>query len=181
MRRGPDGDGGTTLLTECPPARLDERTSLTMFPMPLTERVDQDLTQARRDRNEAALRALGLLKTEIVRAAKDPGAHGADDEMVLRIVRREVKRREEAAQAYEGAGRAESAADERAEADVLRTYLPPEMDPAELEREVASVIAEVGATGPRDLGAVMKEARQRLQGKAEAGDIAQVARRLLAS
>ncbi|MBO0706927.1 MAG: GatB/YqeY domain-containing protein [Candidatus Dormibacteraeota bacterium] len=149
--------------------------------MPLSERVDQDLIQARRDRNEAALRALGLLKTEIVRASKDPGAGGAGDEVVLRLVRREVKRREEAAQAYDAAGRAGAAADERAESEVLRVYLPPQMDAADLEREVATVVRELGAAGPRDLGRVMKEARARLQDRADAGDIAQVARRLLAS
>lgn len=149
--------------------------------MPLSERVDEDLIQARRDRNQAALRALGLLKTEIVRASKDPGTGGAGDEMVLRLVRREVKRREEAAQAYDGAGRAGAAADERAEADVLRVYLPPQMDAADLEGEVAAVVRELGAAGPRDLGRVMKEARARLQDRAEAGEIAQVARRLLGS
>lgn len=149
--------------------------------MPLSERVDQDLIQARRDRNEAALRALGLLKTEIVRASKDPGAGGAGDEVVLRLVRREVKRREEAAQAYDAAGRTGAAADERAESEVLRVYLPPQMDAADLEREVAAVVRELGAAGPRDLGRVMKEARARLQDRADAGDIAQVARRLLAS
>lgn len=149
--------------------------------MSLSQRVDEDLIQARRDRNQPALRALGLLKTEIVRASKDPGGGGASDDVTLRLVRREVKRREEAAQAYDAAQRAVAAADERAEAEVLRAYLPPEMDPAELEREVRAVVEEVGAAGPRDLGRVMQEARPRLQGRAEPGDIAQVARRLLGS
>lgn len=149
--------------------------------MPLSERVDEDLIQARRDRNQPALRALGMLKTEIVRASKDPGAGGTGDEVVLRLVRREVKRREEAAQAYEAAGRAAAAGDERDEAEVLRVYLPPQMDAADLEREVTAVVRDLGAAGPRDLGRVMKEARARLQDRADAGDIAQVARRLLAS
>ena len=149
--------------------------------MSLTQRVDEDLIQARRDRNQPALRALGLLKTEIVRASKDPGGGGSGDDVVLRLVRREVKRREEAAQAYDAAQRAESAAGERAEADVLRAYLPPDMDAADLEREVRAVVEEVGAGSPRDLGRVMQVARTRLQGRAEPGDIAQVARRLLGS
>lgn len=149
--------------------------------MPLSERVDEDLIQARRDRNQPALRALGLLKTEIVRASKDPGAGGTGDDAVLRLVRREVKRREEAAQAYDAAGRATAAGDERDEAEVLRAYLPPQMDPADLEREVTAIVRDLGAAGPRDLGRVMKEARTRLQDRADAGDIAQVARRLLAS
>ena len=149
--------------------------------MPLVERVDRDLTQARRDHDQTALRALGLLKSEIVRATKEPGAGGADDTLVLRVVRREVKRWQEAASAYEQAGREQSAADERGEAEVLRAYLPPEMDAGELEREVRAIVDELGASGPRDLGGVMKEARVRLQGRAEPGEIAQVARRILGS
>jgi len=149
--------------------------------MSLTQRVDEELIQARRDRNQPALRALGLLKTEIVRASKDPGGGGSGDDVVLRLVRREVKRREEAAQAYDAANRAESAAGEREEAEVLRAYLPPDMDAGELEREVKAVIEELGAGSPRDLGRVMQSARGRLQGRAEPGDIAQVARRLLGS
>ncbi|MBO0702219.1 MAG: GatB/YqeY domain-containing protein [Candidatus Dormibacteraeota bacterium] len=147
--------------------------------MSLSQRVDEDLTQARRDRNQPALRALGLLKTEIVRASKEARTGGTGDDVVLRLVRREVKRREEAAGAYDAAGRTGSAADERAEAEVLRAYLPPQMGDDELEQEVRAVVEELGATGPKDLGRVMKEARARLQDRAEAGDIAQVARRLL--
>jgi len=147
--------------------------------MALFDRIDRDMTSARMERDETRLSTLGLLKSEVVRAAKEPGAGGTDDDLVLRILRKEVKRREEAASMYASAGRAESARREEAEAEVLRGYLPAQLDEAELEREVSAAIDEVRPQGPRDFGAVMKAASARLAGRAEGGRIAAAARRLL--
>jgi uncharacterized protein YqeY len=149
--------------------------------MALYEQIDQDLVTARKARDETRLSTLGLLKSEVVKAAKEPGAADADDQLVLRVLRKEVKRREEAAKVYETAGRAESARREEAEAAVLREYLPAELDEAELEREVTAAIEEVKPQGPRDFGAVMKAANARLAGRAEGGRVAAIARRLLGS
>jgi uncharacterized protein len=149
--------------------------------MALLERIDRDMVAARKERDETRLATLGLLKSEVVRAAKEPGSSGAGDELVLRVLRKEVKRREEAASVYESAGRPESARREEAEAEVLRAYMPAELDEAELEREVRAAIDEVQPRGPRDFGAVMKAASARLAGRAEGGRIAAVARRLLGS
>jgi uncharacterized protein len=149
--------------------------------MALFERIDQDMVTARKERDDTRLATLGLLKSEVVRAAKEPGSAGTGDELVLRVVRKEVKRREEAARMYESAGRPESAHREEAEADVLRAYLPAELDEAELEREVRAAIDEVEPRGPRDFGAVMRAASARLAGRAEGGRIAAMARRLLGS
>jgi uncharacterized protein YqeY len=148
----------------------------------LAERIDADMVAARKARDELALATLGVLKSEVVNAGKEPGAAGiADDQLVVRIIRRELKQREESAQAYADAGREASARDERAKAELLRAYLPAEMTDEELERELATVIAEVRPQGPRDMGAVMKAANARLAGRAEGGRIAALARRLLAS
>jgi len=148
----------------------------------LSERIDADLVAARKARDELALATLGVLKSEVVNAGKEPGAAGAaDDELVLRIVRRELKQREESAQAYADAGREGSASEEQAKAELLRTYLPAQITDQELERELAAVIAEVRPQGPRDMGAVMKAANARLAGRAEGGRIAAVARRLIGS
>jgi uncharacterized protein YqeY len=149
--------------------------------MALLEQLDRDLVSARKDRDETRLSTLGLLKSEVVRATKAKGSDGvADDEMVLRVIRTEVKRREEASQAYAAAGRAESARREDAEAEVLRAYLPAEMGDDELEREVRAVIDEVRPQGPRDFSTVMRVARARLADRADGGRIASLARRLLA-
>ena len=148
--------------------------------MGLLEQIDRDLVSARKARDEIRLATLGLLKSEVVKATKAPGAGEADDELVVRVLRKEVKRREEAAEVYAGAGRSDSARREEAEAEVLRSYLPAQLGDDELERELQAVIAEVRPQGPRDFGAVMKAANARLAGRVEGGRIAAVARRLLA-
>src|SRR5439155_13325714 len=133
--------------------------------MALFERIELDMVAARKDRDETRLSTLGLLKSEIVRSTKDPGAGGTDDDLVLRVLRKEVKRRQEAARVYDSAGRDASARQEEAEAEVLRGYLPAELDEAELEREVRAAIDEVRPQGPRDFCALMKAANARLAGR----------------
>jgi uncharacterized protein len=145
----------------------------------LYEQIEHDLRQARLDRDEQALGALGMLKAEIVNASKEPGAPAIDDQLVVRTVRREVKKREEAAELYRQGGRAESAAKELAEAEVIRPYLPAAMSDDELERELRAVIAEVGAAGPQAFGQIMKSATARIGDRAEGGRVAAAARRLL--
>jgi uncharacterized protein YqeY len=146
----------------------------------LAERIDTDLVSARKARDQLALATLGVLKSEVVNASKEPGASGpADDQLVLRVVRRELKQREESAQAFADAGRDDSARQERAKAELLRSYLPAQLTDEELEHELTAAIAEVGAQGPRDMGAVMKAANSRLAGRAEAGRVAALARTLL--
>jgi uncharacterized protein YqeY len=147
----------------------------------LFERIERDLITARKERDQTTLDALGMLKSEVVNAGKEPGAAGStDDELVQRVLRREVKRRQEASQAFAAGGRQESARKELAEAEVLGRYLPARMSDEDLESEVRAVIAQVGASSPRDLGAVMKAAGPRLGDRAEGGRIAALARRLLA-
>lgn len=147
--------------------------------MPLFDQIDRDLVTARKERDQVRLSTLGLLKTEVVKAAKEPGASWPDDQLVLRVIRKEVKRRKEAAEVYASAGRTESASKEEAEAAVLLSYLPSQISDEELERELKAVIEQVRPQGQRDFGAVMKAASARLAGRAEGGRIAAVVRSLI--
>jgi hypothetical protein len=146
----------------------------------LVDRINVDLTEARRRRDEIALRTLAMLKSELVNASKEPGAAEIDDQAALGVIRREVKRRQEAAEAFAAGGREQSAREEQVAAELLQGYLPVELGEQDLEREVQIVIAEVGAQGPRDMGAVMKAATARVAGRAEPGRVAAAARKLLA-
>ena len=149
--------------------------------MALFERIETEMLEARRERDTIRLSALGLLKTELVNASKEPGAGGAiDDALVVRIARRELKRREEAIEAYRTAGREEAAQREEREAELLRGFLPAQLSDQELESQVAAIIAEVKPQGPAGFGAVMKLATARLAGRAEGAQIAATARKLLA-
>jgi uncharacterized protein len=148
----------------------------------LYDRIQSDMAEARRRRDEVALATLSLLKSELVRASKDGGAGGQiNDDLVVRVARKEVKRREEAIDVYRKAGREELARREEAEMAVLRGYLPAAMSEQELESEIRAVIAEVKPEGPKGFGAVMKAATARLAGRADGTQIAAVTRRLLGS
>jgi hypothetical protein len=115
-----------------------------------------------------------------VKASKEGGASGrVDDELVVRLTRREVKKREEAIEVYRKAGREESARREEAEMAVLRRYLPAAMSEEQVEAEVRAVIADLKPEGPKGFGAVMKAATARLAGRAEGAQVAAAARKLL--
>ncbi|MGH7764665.1 MAG: GatB/YqeY domain-containing protein [Candidatus Dormibacteraceae bacterium] len=148
--------------------------------MALYDRIQADLVAARMKRDELSLSTLSLLKSELVKASKVGGGGGEiDDDAVVRITRKEAKKREEAIDAYRKAGREDSALREEAELGVLRGYLPATMSEHEVENEVRAVIAELKPDGPKAFGAVMKGATARLAGRAEGSQVAAAARKLL--
>ncbi len=155
---------------------------MTIAAVALYDRLQSELVDARRRRDELTLNTLSLLKSEVVRATKESGAVGTiDDGLVERVTRKEVKRRQDAIEAYRKGGREEAAKREEAEMAILRAYLPAAMTPEQVEAEVRAVIAEVKPDGPNAFGAVMKAATARLAGRAEGAQIAAAARKLLAS
>jgi len=105
--------------------------------------------------------ALRLVLSELQKAAKE----GESDEVA--VLRRERKRRLDAAEQFRGGGRPELAEKEESEAGLIEGYLPAELDDAELERIVAQAIAETGASQPKDMGQVMKAAMAQVQGRAD--------------
>ncbi|HEY8841413.1 MAG TPA: GatB/YqeY domain-containing protein, partial [Candidatus Dormibacteraeota bacterium] len=151
---------------------------MTIAPMALYDRIQTDLVEARRRRDDLGLSTLSLLKSELVKASKETGAGALDDELVQRVARREVKKREEAIEVYRKAGREESAVREEAEMAVLRGYLPAAMSTEQVEAEVQAVIDELKPEGPKAFGAVMKAATARLAGRAEGNQVAAAARKL---
>jgi len=124
------------------------------------DQVRADMTSAMKSSEKARVAALRLVLSELQRAAKE----GGDDE--LAVLRRERKRRLEAAEQFRGGGRPELADKEESEAELIQSYLPAELDDAELDAIVADAIAQTGATGPRDMGQVMKAAMSRAGGRA---------------
>ena len=105
--------------------------------------------------------ALRLVLSELQKAQKD--GNGDD----LAVLRRERKRRLEAAEQFRGGGRPELAEQEEAEAKIIEGYLPAELDDSELDAMVAAAIAETGASGPKDMGQVMKAVMARAEGRAD--------------
>jgi uncharacterized protein YqeY len=98
---------------------------------------------------------------------------------VIDVIAREAKRRRESMEAFEAAGRAELVAKEGAELAVLETYLPEGLSDAELEKIVDEAIAEVGATTPKEMGAVMKAIMPKTKGRADGGAVSALVKRKL--
>jgi uncharacterized protein len=147
----------------------------------LKDRLRGDLTTAMKSRDEVRTRTLRMVLTSISNeeVAGNAARELSDDE-VLRILGREARRRREAAEAFEAAGRADQAAAERAEDQVLAEYLPAQLSDAELAAIVAEVINETGASGMSAMGQVMKAVTPRVAGRAEGGRVAAEVRRALA-
>ncbi len=147
----------------------------------LKDRLRADLTAAMKSRDElrtATLRmVLAAVSAEEV-AGKE--ARELSDDEVLAVLRREAKRRREAADAFASAGRAEQADRERAEGEVVAGYLPAQLEDADLAALVADVITRTGATGMRDMGRVMGAANAEVAGRAEGARVAAEVRRQLA-
>ena len=118
--------------------------------MTVTEQLRSDITGAMKAGEKQRVGALRLVLSELQKAAKD----GNDDE--LAVLRRERKRRLEAASQFRDGGRPELADDEESEADLIAAYLPGELSDDELDAIVAAAVTETGAQGPKDMGAVMK-------------------------
>jgi uncharacterized protein YqeY len=146
----------------------------------LKDRLQSDLTAAIRGRDEvttATLRmALAAITTEEV-AGTD--ARQLSDDEVLKVLAREAKKRREAAEAFGSAGRSELADRERAEGTVLDRYLPQQLDDAEVRELVAAAIAETGASGMQQMGAVMRAAQEKAAGRADGKRLSTEVRRQL--
>ena len=129
--------------------------------MTLTDTVKQDLTAAMKAGEKDRVGALRLVLSELQKDAKE----GAGDE--LAVLKRERKRRLEAAQAFRDGGRAELAVSEEAEAELIGVYLPAEMSDDELRPIVTAAVAASGATSPQDMGQAMKAAMAAVAGRAD--------------
>lgn len=146
--------------------------------MGLRSRLEEDMKAALKARDRVRLEAIRGVRGAIRNREIELG-EALDDAGILRVIRSLLKQREEAIEAYRAGGRADLVAKEEAERAVLEAYLPAAPGEAEIERVVQAVVAEVGASGPRDLGRVMKPALERLGPAADGKLVSQIARRLL--
>jgi uncharacterized protein YqeY len=146
----------------------------------LKERLRADLNEAMRARDQVRMRTLRMALTSITNE-EVAGATARDltDDEVLRVLIREAKKRKEAAEAFGAAGRAEQAAAERAEGDVLAGYLPAQLGDDELAELVTAAITQTGAAGPSGIGQVMKVVTPQIAGRAEGARVAAEVRRQL--
>ncbi|MDE5902847.1 MAG: GatB/YqeY domain-containing protein [Muribaculaceae bacterium] len=146
----------------------------------LFDQVSDDIRKAMLARDKVRLEALRGIKKEFLEAKTAKGANGElSDDTALKIIVKMVKQRKESADIYTSNGRPELAANELAEAAVIEEYLPKQLSAEELDKELRDIIAEVGATGPAQMGKVMGVASKRLAGRAEGKAINAAVREIL--
>ncbi|BDZ56536.1 GatB/YqeY domain-containing protein [Barrientosiimonas endolithica] len=147
----------------------------------LKARLRSDLTDAIRARDTLRTNTLRMTLSAIGNAeVAGSEARELSDDDVLKVIGKEAKKRREAAEAYDGAGRDELAATERSELVVLEDYLPKQLDDAQIDAIVAEAVQETGATGMAQMGQVMKVVQPKVAGQAEGGRVAAAVKRALA-
>jgi uncharacterized protein YqeY len=134
------------------------------------ERISQDMTSAMRAREQLRLSALRMAKAALVNREVEKGRvlEASEEQQVLVSL---IKQRRDSIEQFRQGGRQDLADKEAAEISTLEIYLPPPIDPADINRAVAEAIAETGATSPKDLGKVMKAVMPKLAGHAVDGRI----------
>lgn len=147
--------------------------------MSILWQVQADAVSALKSGDRERARALRVVASELQKATKEAPAGGGGQADELAVMRRERKRRLEAADAYADAGREDLAGSERAEAELIEGYLPVELSDAELDAVVGDAVAESGATLPKDMGRVMSMVMGRVDGRADGRRVSALVREKL--
>jgi uncharacterized protein YqeY len=142
------------------------------------DRIQNDTKTAMKRRERPRVGALRMLDAALQNAEIEAGRPLTEQEEQT-ILRRQLKQRDESAEAFRKAGREEQAASESAEAEIVRAYLPQPLSPAELEKIVETAINDTGATSMRDMGNVMGRAMELSEGRAEGRQLSALVRNRL--
>ena len=147
--------------------------------MTLISEIEEDLTDAMKERDQERVDTLRLVLSALRSAEKDL-QRPLDESEELQVLQRERKKRVEAAEAFRAADREEQADAEEREVEVIEEFMPEPVDEAELERIVDDAIAETGATSLRDLGRVMADVMPQVAGRADGSEVSRLVREKLA-
>ncbi len=138
--------------------------------MSLKARITEDMKAAMRSGDRERLKTIRLMLAAVKQAEIDKRTE-LDEEAVLAVLGKMVKQRRDSVEQFEKGGREDLAAIERAEIDVLESYLPEQLPPGELAAMIDEVIRDTGATGMRDMGKVMGQIKARAAGRADMGAV----------
>jgi len=146
----------------------------------LKERIDADLKDAMRSKNELTLSVVRMLKSAVKYKEVEPGAAALDDAGVQKVIATLIKQRRDSIQQFNDAGRPELAQKEEQEIAVLQNYLPQQLSAQELEQLVQAAVNETGAQSAKDMGAVMKAVQPKVAGRAEGKAVSEAVKAALA-
>ena len=149
--------------------------------MSLKEKLQNDLTDAMRSRDELRSSTIRMVLTSIKNEeVSGKEARELSDAEIITVLSREAKKRREAAEAFEEAGAADRAATEKAEGQVIAEYLPKQLSESEIKELISVAIKESGATSPAQMGVVMKALQPKIAGKADGGTVSALVKAALA-
>ena len=146
--------------------------------MSVFERINSDLVSAMKAGDKDRTVALRGLKSAIQYRKIDKGSDLTDDE-VIAVVSSTVKKHKDSIEQYDKAGRDDLVQEEKAQLEVALVYLPRQLEAEEIEKEVDEIIADVGASGPSDIGKVMKGIMPKLRGRADGKLVKEIVSRRL--
>ena len=144
----------------------------------LKEKLMQDLKDAMKEKNDIKKNTFQMVRASILQVEKDKGIQ-LEDNQIIDIIAKEVKKRKDAALDFEKSGRDDLIAQNNAEIEVLINYLPKQLSKEEIEEIVKKVIEETGATSMKDMGMVMKGAKEKIGAAADGKTINEVVKSLL--
>lgn len=147
--------------------------------MSYTEQLNNDIKQAMLAKDSIKLAALRAIKSAVLLAQTSGKGTDVSDEEFIGIINKMVKQRQDSIAVYEQQNRPDLADEEKAQLEVVKAFLPPQMDDAELEKRVADIVARTGATSAAEFGKVMGAASKELSGKADNKRISEIIKRLL--
>lgn len=145
----------------------------------LKEKLLEDLKNAMKEKNVNKKNAVQMVRTAILQIEKDKCIE-VSDEQIIDIIAKEVKKRKDSLSDYEKAERTDLINQINEEIKVLEEYLPKQLSDEELETEIKNIIEEVGATTIKDMGKVMKAAKEKIGAKADGKRINEVVKKILA-
>ncbi len=149
--------------------------------MNLADQINEDIKTAMKGGDKEKLMALRDIKSKILLEATKDGSSEVTDDKVMSILTKLNKQRMESIEIFKSQGREDLVEEEQKQAAVIQAYLPQPMSAEELEKAVKEIIAQVGATGPGDMGKVMGVASKSLSGKADGKAISEMVKACLAS
>ena len=144
----------------------------------LKEKLLQDLKNSMKEKNEIRKNAIQMVRAAILQVEKDKGITLEDDK-ILEIIAKEVKKRKDSLEDYKKGGRQDIVDQVKEEIKILSEYLPEQLSAEEVEKEVKEIIQELNATSIKDMGKVMKLAKERLGAKADGKTINEAAKKIL--
>ena len=144
----------------------------------LKEKLLEDLKNAMKEKNVNKKNAVQMVRTAILQIEKDKCIE-VNDEQIIDIIAKEVKTRKDSLTEFEKAGRDDLIKQTQEEIEVLSTYLPKQLSKEELTEKIKEIIAQIGASSIKDMGAVMKEAKKQIGTAADGKTINEVVKELL--